>query len=93
MTRKPAKDDEKILILKVTASDWEGRVRGMPYRVIAIPEKMSLYDLAEIIIESFGFDFDQSGSRHGIVLWHSLIQFIEYLKKLSCGISTAFFIS
>ncbi|MCR4430993.1 MAG: plasmid pRiA4b ORF-3 family protein [Tepidanaerobacteraceae bacterium] len=60
MSRKPAKDDEKILILKVTASDWEGRVRGMPYRVIAIPEKMSLYDLAEIIIESFGFDFDHA---------------------------------
>jgi len=47
MRRRAAKDDERVLVFKATASDWEGRVRGMPYRVIAIPEKMSLYNLAE----------------------------------------------
>jgi hypothetical protein len=60
MRKRTAKDGDKVLVLKVTASDWEGRVRGMPYRVIAILDKMSLYNLAEIIIESFDFDFDHA---------------------------------
>lgn len=30
MRKRTAKDGDKVLVLKVTASDWEGRVRDMP---------------------------------------------------------------
>jgi hypothetical protein len=33
-------------------------VWGFPYRVLAIPGEFTLYQLAEAINESFGFDFD-----------------------------------
>ncbi|RIH89477.1 IS1096 element passenger TnpR family protein [Calidithermus roseus] len=46
--------------LKATLTDWEARVRGMPYRVIAIPPERSLYELAEAITDAFGFSFDHA---------------------------------
>jgi hypothetical protein len=49
-----------IHILKVTLTDWEARVRGYPYRVLAVAEDDSLYDLAYAINESFDFDFDHA---------------------------------
>ncbi|MDQ3459386.1 MAG: plasmid pRiA4b ORF-3 family protein [Deinococcota bacterium] len=51
---------EQIYSLKVTLSDWEARVRGQPYRVLAVPGDMSLYDLALAINGSFDFDFDHA---------------------------------
>jgi len=52
--------EKKLLIFKATMSDWNRRVRGMPYRILAIPEDSSLYDLAGTIIESFDFDLDHA---------------------------------
>ena len=53
---------EKNLIniyqIKVTLSDFSLRVRGCPYRVIAIDGSDSLYKLAEAILNSFDFDMD-----------------------------------
>ncbi|MCD6189708.1 MAG: hypothetical protein J7J97_05935 [Thermococcus sp.] len=60
MKRRKAKQGEKIYLIKVTLSNWYGHVRGMPYRVLAVPEEFTLYDLAEAIVDSFGFDFDHA---------------------------------
>ncbi|MGB9176734.1 MAG: hypothetical protein WCB46_08370 [Methanoregula sp.] len=58
MKKRTAPPDEVLVLLKVTQTDWYGHVRGFPYRVIAIPERASLYDLALAILSSFGFDQD-----------------------------------
>jgi len=58
MKKRKAKQGEKIHLIKVTLSDWYGRVRGMPYRILAVPEGSTLYNLAEVIVDSFDFDFD-----------------------------------
>ena len=50
--------DKTIFEMKVIQSDWENRVRGKPYRIIEIPDNLTLYDFAEAITESFDFDFD-----------------------------------
>jgi hypothetical protein len=42
----------------VTQTDRYGHVRGFPYRVIAIPEQASLYDLSLAILSAFRFDHD-----------------------------------
>ncbi len=48
-----------------------GRVRGMPYRIIACPERISLYQLGETIIESFDFSFDHAfGFYDNIKNWY-----------------------
>ena len=60
MRKRKAKQGEKIYILKATLSDWDGRVRGMPYRTLAIPERSTLYHLAEAILDSFNFYFDHA---------------------------------
>ena len=70
MKRRKAKQGEKIYLIKVTLSDWYGHVRGMPYRVLAVPEEFTLYDLAEAIVDSFGFDFDHAfGFYNNIKRW------------------------
>jgi hypothetical protein len=58
MKKRIAKPDDVLAVLKVTQSDWYGHVRGFPYRVIAIQEKGSLYDLGLAILSSFRFDRD-----------------------------------
>jgi hypothetical protein len=45
---------------KVTLSDWNGAVRGRPFRKIAIAGEASLFDLAVVTIESFDFDLDHA---------------------------------
>ena len=58
MRKRKAKQGEKIYLIKVTLSDWHGRAKGHPYRVLAIPEEFTLYRLAEAIVNSFDFYFD-----------------------------------
>lgn len=45
--------------LRVVMSDWEGRVRGYPYREFAIQGNQTLYDLAKTVLEYFDFDSHQ----------------------------------
>ncbi|MCF2940412.1 plasmid pRiA4b ORF-3 family protein [Paenibacillus alkaliterrae] len=45
-------------IFKITLTDWNGAVRGKPYRKIAVQENASLYDLAEAALSAFDFDMD-----------------------------------
>ena len=47
-----------IYHIKATLSDYSLKVRGYPYRVIAIDGNDSLYKLAETILDSFDFDMD-----------------------------------
>ena len=54
------KKDKRIFLVKATLKDPFGRAKGAPYRTLAIPERFTLYDLAEIIVESFGFNFDHA---------------------------------
>lgn len=49
-----------IYRLKVTLTDWEARVRGQPYRVLAVTDDSSLHDLALAINEAFDFNFDHA---------------------------------
>ena len=47
MKNRREKQEEKIYILKVAISDVFGRVKGTPHRILAIPERFTLYGLAE----------------------------------------------
>jgi len=64
ITRKrKAEHGEKIYLIKAILlgrlGAWYGvRVRGRPYRIVAIPRGFTLYNLAEAIVKSFGFSFD-----------------------------------
>ncbi|MCD6478598.1 MAG: hypothetical protein J7L44_01795 [Candidatus Diapherotrites archaeon] len=60
MKKRRAKKGERIYLIKATMSDWYGRTRGMPYRVLAVPEGFTLYNLAEAILDSFDFYFDHA---------------------------------
>ncbi len=55
-TKKVAADE--LYLIKATI-DWQpGPGSRRPYRVLAIPPRLSLYDLADAIVSAFGFDFD-----------------------------------
>jgi hypothetical protein len=58
MKKRDAKQGEKLYLTKVILSDWYGKVRGQPFRVLAIPGDFTLYGLAEAIVDGFNFDFD-----------------------------------
>ena len=60
MRKSKAKLGERIYLVKVTLSDWSGKTRGYPHRIIAIREGSTLYRLAETIVNGFGFDFDHA---------------------------------
>ncbi|MFD1175337.1 hypothetical protein ACFQ3W_03355 [Paenibacillus puldeungensis] len=45
---------------KITLTDWDGAVRGMPSRIIAVNDNASLYDLAAFALSVFDFDLDHS---------------------------------
>ncbi len=47
-------------LIKAILSDRFGRVKGNPYRIIAISENFTLYQLADAICGSFDFDFDHA---------------------------------
>jgi hypothetical protein len=49
---------EQAMVFKVIWSDWDGSVRGRPYRKLAINCNATLYDLAQAALESFEFDMD-----------------------------------
>ena len=56
---------ERIYIMKATAHDRAGRENGKPYRILTIPEKFSLHELAEAVLDSFHFDFDHTFGLYG----------------------------
>jgi len=60
MDRREAKPGEQIFLFKVIQSDYEGKVRGHPYRIFAIPERITLFEFAGEICNAFGLGFDHS---------------------------------
>jgi len=48
MKKRNAKQGEKIYLIKATLSDWYGKVRGQPFRVLEILGNFTLYGLASI---------------------------------------------
>ena len=60
MKKCVAKQGEKVYLIKAILSDWDGKVRGQPFKVLAIPEGFTLYGLAEAIVDGFNFDFDHA---------------------------------
>jgi hypothetical protein len=56
MRAQQEKTDTRIFIFKVT--EWIGKIRGSPYRDLAIPEDFTLYRFAEEITGSFDFCLD-----------------------------------
>lgn len=83
MRRRTIGRRERICLIKATLSDWDARVRGKPYRVLAIPERLSLHDLAESLVEAFGFDFDHCfGFYDNLKSWVDTKECYEVFKDL-----------
>ncbi|MGD0917137.1 MAG: hypothetical protein ABSB22_11830 [Thermodesulfobacteriota bacterium] len=101
MRKRNAKQGEKIYLVKVTLSDWYGKVRGQPFRVLEIPADFTLYSLAEAIVDSFGFSFDHAfgfydnikkwpNSNEGYELFADIGEESEYKGVKRTKISKAF---
>jgi hypothetical protein len=58
MNRRKAEPGERIFIFRVIQSNRAGKVRGYPYRILAIPEVITLFEFAGEICHSFRFGFD-----------------------------------
>jgi hypothetical protein len=56
MRARKEKPDKRVFIFKLT--QWIGKARGSPSRILAIPEEFTLYQFAEEITGSFDFYFD-----------------------------------
>ena len=70
MRKRKAKQGEKIYLIKATLSDWYGRVKYQPFRVLAVPQESTLYGLAEAIVDSFHFAFDHAfGFYDNVTKW------------------------
>jgi hypothetical protein len=70
MRKRKAKQGEKIYLVKATLSDWYGRVKNQPFRLLAMAEESTLYGLAEAIVDSFNFNLDHAfGFYDNIAKW------------------------
>ncbi len=70
-------------MIKAILSDWEGRVRGKPYRILAIAGEFTLYALAESIVKAFDFDFDHAfGFYDNIKHWIDSRECYELFKDI-----------
>ncbi len=81
--KKCRSEGERIFLIKAVLSDWYGRVRGRPYRVLAIPEGFTLYNLAKAVVDAFDFDFDHAfGFYDNVRDWISSEECYELFKDL-----------
>ena len=60
MDRREAESGERIFHFKIIQSNHEGKVRGHPYRILAIPEQITLFEFAGEICHAFHLGFDHS---------------------------------
>lgn len=63
MRKIKARENEKVYLFKVVVKGiygGYGKPKENSYRVLAIPEGFTLYNLAESIVDSFNFYFDHS---------------------------------
>ncbi len=86
MIKHRAKQGERIYLIKVILSDWYGHIRGMPYRILAIPDGFTLYSLAEVIVGSFDFAFDHPfGFYDNIKRWTEAEEGYEIFADMGKG--------
>jgi len=101
MRKRDAKQGEKIYLIKATLSDWYGKVKGQPFRVLEIHGDFTLYSLAKAIVDSFGFYFDHpfgfydnikkwSNSNEGYELFADIGEESEFKGVKRTKISKAF---
>ncbi len=77
---------EKVFIFRVNLTDRAARVRGFPYRVLAIPADYTLFQLAQAILDSFDFEFDHSfGFYDNLKNWTRAGEGYEYFTDLGEG--------
>ena len=60
MDRREAESGERIFHFKIIQSNHEGKVRGHPYRILAIPEQITLFEFGGEICHAFHLGFDHS---------------------------------
>ena len=58
MDPREAEPGERIFLFKVIQSNREGKVRGYPYCIFAIPERITLFEFAGEICRAFHLGFD-----------------------------------
>lgn len=58
MRARKEKPDTRIFVFRVT--QWIGRVKGSPYKVLAVPGESTLYEFALFILANFDFDWDHA---------------------------------
>ena len=74
---------DKVYIFRVNLTDSAARVRGFPYRVLALPQDYTLYQLAQAILDSFTFDLDHSfGFYDNLKDWTRAREGYEYFTDL-----------
>lgn len=89
MRRRFPKGGERIFRIKAVLSDYYGRVKGMPYRVLAVPEGFTLYGLGEAILYAFDFCFDHAfGFYDNVKNWTLSSERYELFKDLEEGTLT-----
>ena len=70
MAKRVTDGNDLTFMFKVIQSNNTGNVRGRPYRVLAIPEKFTLYQFADAILASFEFDLDHAfGFYNNLTHW------------------------
>ena len=60
MTARRRKEGKNVLLMRARLADPFGRSSGTVYRTVAALDSCTLYELAEAVVASFGFDFDHS---------------------------------
>lgn len=86
MRKRNGKQGDKVYLIKATLSDWYGKVRGQPFRVLAVPGNFTLYSLAEAIVDSFGFHFDHAfGFYDNIKKWPNSNEGYELFADIGEG--------
>ena len=77
---------QQAKLFKVVCSDWNGAVRGRPYRKLAVDPKSSLAMLAEDILGAFDFDMDHMyGFYNNLKDWTRATEGYELLADLGEG--------
>jgi len=60
MTARRKRQGKNVLLMRAQLADPFGRSSGTVYRTVAVLDNFTLYEVAETIVGSFGFDCDHS---------------------------------
>lgn len=78
--------EKQAKLFKVICSDWNGAVRGRPYRNLAVDPDASLAMLAEDILDAFDFDMNHMyGFYNNLKDWTRATEGYELIADLGEG--------